>query len=321
MYANDKNSHRTPFDDERILYSDLEPDEESSHALTTFGQRIFKRFGIKVVTHAVIEEENDEGDFDVRITYVPDDVLASNTEPDLVEVRLLTLGKDAWQRTSHKRLLTSLVLLFLVILLVSISLFGHISSSLFPLLSTSPQAAPTTHFTYNDTPPNRTETNHVSAGPDDAVVIAAQAMPQYCPTGTMLGQGKQVGNFPVWLSGIDAETAMVHLPTLVLKTTKGWKGWVVHLQIAGRYRYLTTINLTAFNIYGAATPLFHNPYTSLDSPRLFIDPKHPMGFLGANIAPNIGTWDISLYLPNAGCYAISTSWGQANWFINFAAGR
>ena len=321
MYANNRNSHIHSFDDERVLYSDLEPDDESSHSLATFGQRFFKRLGVKVVPHAVMEEENDEGDFDIRITYVPDDVLAANTEPDLLEVRLAALGKTAWQRTTHKRMLTGLVLLLLVVLLVGISLFGHVPFNFFPLSSIPPQAVPTTHYTYNDTPPHRTETNLVAAGADNAVVITAQAMPHYCPTGTMLGQGSQIGNFPVWLSGIDTETAMVHLPTLVLKTMKGWKGWVVHLHLAGRYKYLNTISLNAFNIYGAATPLLHNPYTSLDSPRLFLDPKHPMSFLGASNAPNIGTWDISLYLPNTGCYAISTSWGQGHWLINFAAGK
>jgi len=322
MYAHDRDSHITPFNDEIITYSDIEPDEEHSHPLAMFGNRLSKRLGITVVPHPAREEgENDECEFDIRMTYVPDDVLAADTEPDLLEVRLLTLGKNAWQRTTHKRLLTNCVLLLLLVLLIGIALFGHIPFNLFPL-SAVPSQAPSS--SRSDTLPpatHRTEVNLVSAGPNNAVIIAARAVPQYCPTGTMLGQGRQIGNFPVWVSGINTGTATVHLPTLTLKTMKGWKGWVVHLHLAGRYKYLTAISLTASNIYGSMPPLLHNPYTASDSQRLFIDPKHPMSFLGASSAPNIGTWDISLYLPSAGCYALSASWGPGHWLINFAAGQ
>jgi len=289
-----------------------------------YGNRLFERFGVKVVPHSVPEEEeNDECEFDIRMTYVPEDVLAANTEPDLVEVRLLTFGKNAWQHTHHKRLLTSLVLLVLCLLLVGIALFGHTPFILFPL-SSAPQATQITGFTRVDTLPpstHSTEANLVSVGSNDAVIVHARALPQYCPTSTPLGRGRQIGNFPVWLIGIGLETATIHLPTLTLKTMKGWKGWVVHLHLLGRYKYLTLISLNALNIYGSAPPLLHNPYTASDSQRLLIDARHPMGFLGASSTSKIGTWDIPLYLPSAGCYALSASWGQGHWLINFTAGQ
>ena len=322
MHANDGNSHANPFDDEAIRYSDLELDEEPSHPLMLYGNRFFKRLGIKVVPHSLPEEEENDGcEFDIRMSYVPDDVLTANAEPDLVEVRLVTLGKNAWQRTRHKRLLSSLMLLVLCILLIGIALFGHTPLTLFPLSSAQPQA---THFTRADTLPppiNRVEMNIVSAGADNAVIINASAMPKYCPAATQLGKGRQIGNFPVWLSSINAGATMIHLPTLTLKTMKGWKGWVLHLRLLGRYKYLTSISLNVLNMYGSMPPLLHNPYTATDSPRLFIDPKHPMGFQGTSNASNIGTWDIPLYLPSAGCYALSASWGQGHWSINFAAGQ
>ncbi len=325
MHADDGNSHTTRFDDEVIHYSDVETDEEPPHPLVTYGNRLFGVFGVKVVGHPLPEEEeNDEGEFDVRITYVPDEVLDADTEPDLVEVRLLTLGKNTWQRTRHKRLLTSLVLVALCALLVGITLLGHTPLNFFPLSSVHPQATPIAGFTRNDTfPPSKNaEANLLmSVGSDNTVIVNAGAMPQYCPTSTLLGQRRQIGNFPVWLSGIDTKTGMVHLPSLTLKTMTGWKGWVVHLQLVARYKYLTEINLNVLNIYGSTPPLLHNPYTASDSQRLFIDAKHPMGFQGTSNAPTIGTWDISLYLPSAGCYAMSASWGQGHWLINFAAGQ
>lgn len=326
MYAKDGNSRTNPFDNERIVFNNLEPDEvQSLHPLKKFGRHLSERFGVTLIPHSLPEEEeNDECEFDIRITYVPDDVLAENTEADLLELRLAKLGKNAWHRTPHKRVLTTLILLLLIVLFVSIALFGFTPFNLFPLSSVAPQATQTTLSTRDDLPPTqRSETNLVSMGPHNAVIIAASAVPQYCPVGTMLGQGRQIGNFPVWMSGINTETATVHLPTvtLTLKTAQEWKGWVVHLHLSGRYKYLTTISLNALNIYGSTPPLLHNPYTALDSQRLLLDPKHPMGFLGANNAPGIGTWDISLFLPNAGCYAIGASWGPGHWLVNFAAGK
>ncbi len=324
MHANDGDSHGFRFDDEIIQYSDLEPDKEHSRPFMMYGKGLLERFGVKVVPHAMLEEEEDEDDgceFDIRMTYVPDDVLAAHTEPDLVEVRLLTLGKNAWQRTRHKRLLSSLVLFALCLLLVGISLFGHIPFTLFPRSAAQSQ---TISFTRVDTlppPPHSIEVNLVSAGANNVLLVHASAMPQYCPTGTLLGRGRQIGNFPVWLSGLGSQTTTIHLPTLTLKTLKGWKGWVVHLHLVGRYRYLTTISLNVLNIYGSVPPLLHSPYTTTDSQRLLIDAKHPMGFEGASKVPTIGTWDIPLYLPTAGCYALSTSWGQGHWLINFEAGR
>ncbi|GAC1433703.1 MAG: hypothetical protein PVS3B3_34930 [Ktedonobacteraceae bacterium] len=143
MYANDGNTHAKPFDDEVIPYDDLELDDEPSHPLALYGHRLFQRLGVKVVRHPVLEEEeeNDECEFDIRMTDVPDDVLATtNTEPDLLEVRLAAFGKKTWQHTPHKRLLTWLALLLLLVLLISITLFGHTSFNLFPLSSMQPQA-------------------------------------------------------------------------------------------------------------------------------------------------------------------------------------
>ena len=319
MRANEVDSYTHPFDDERVLYSVPDVDEEPANPLKRVGQRFWKRLGIQFVGHAKPEiEEDDDSEFDVRISFVPDDVLATYTEPELPEVRLAMLGKSAWRRSQHKRLWVSLVLLLLTLLLVGIALFGHTS----PFSQTPSQTKRTISFTLNDISPivHKDEANYVTAGPTHTIITAAP-VPQYCPTGTMLGQGRQIGNFPVWLSGIDSATDVVHLSTQTLKSIRGWKGWIVHLQLSGRYKSLDIINLTALNIYGSTPPLLHNPYTVIDSSRIFINAKHPMRLLGASNAPNIGVWDIALYLPTAGCYALSASWGPGHWLINFAAGR
>jgi len=118
MYANESNSHTTTFNDE---------EQDVPQILGTCGKRIFRYFGIKVVTHPVPEEEDkdDECEFDIRVTDVPEDVLAANTEPDLLEMRFVAFGKNIWQRTLHKRSIGSLLLLLLLVILVSVSVFGH----------------------------------------------------------------------------------------------------------------------------------------------------------------------------------------------------
>ena len=212
MHANNDRSRTTTFRDEGIVFSNLEPDEEeaSSNTLATFANRLSKRLGIKVVTQPASEEEEDECEFDLRMMDVPDDVLATNTEPDLLEVRFAVLGRTLWQRTRHKRLFAYLLLFVLLIVLVSISAFGQTLLGLFPLSSLSPRPTPVTHFTYGSTsnvPVQATEPNFVSRKSNSEVTVVARSIPQYCPDSVMLGQGRQVGNFPVWMSGIDSGNA------------------------------------------------------------------------------------------------------------------
>ena len=317
MRANEVDTYAHPFDDERVLYSVPEPEEEPPPLL----QRLLLRLGIKLVPHAFPEmEESDDGEFDLRITYVPDDVLAANEEPDLPEVRLAALGRNAWGRTP--RLLQSM-LIFLLILFIIFVLFGNAIFTLFFAPFAQSQTQQTPSFVEGDTFPSVThvETNFVATGPHHTMIVTARPIPQYCPTGTMIGQGRQAENFAVWLSGIDPETALVHLPPQTLKTTKGWKGWVVHLTVSSRYKSLNTISLNALNLYGLTQPLLHNASTTLYSQRIFIDAKHPSSFVGSANVPNIGIWNVNLYLPNAGCYALSASWGAGHWLINFAAGQ
>ena len=58
------------------------------------------------------------------------------------------------------------------------------------------------------------------------------------------------------MTGIDSATTPVHLPTLTLKTLKGWKGWIIPLHVAAKYGYSINIVLTTFNIYSSSMPLF-----------------------------------------------------------------
>lgn len=320
MRGNEIDSYTHPYDDERQLYYVPDSDEEPSNPVKRAALRLWKRSGISIVTHAKPEsEEEDDSYFDVRISFVPDDVFETYTEPDLPEVQLAQRGKEVWQRSQHKRLWVSLALILLVSMCIGFSLLAHtFPSSAVPSGAQQPQG-----FTHNNTlspPPLKDETNFVTAGPTHTLIMAAP-VPTYCPTGTILGQGKEIGSFPVWLSGIDPNTDVVRLPAQRVKSIQNWKGWPVHLLLASRYKILTLISLTAYNIYGSNPPLLHDPYTSDDSDRLLIDAKHPMHLLGSANPPNIGTWDITLYLPNAGCYSISGAWGRGHWLINFAAGR
>ncbi|GAC1357783.1 MAG: hypothetical protein NVS4B12_19940 [Ktedonobacteraceae bacterium] len=326
MYANDRNSHSTIFDEDAITFSDLEPDEEqnASNSLQKIGSRLFKHLGIKVITHpALKEDEGDECDFDIRMTDVPEEVLEANVEPDLLEVRLATMGKRIWQHTPRKRLVASLLLIVLLTLFVSISSLGNTLLSLFPVLAGTSQSKQAVYFNRGstfDAPVDGTEENFFSFGLNNAVKVTARSIPPYCPSGTMLGQRRQVGNFPVWLSDIGT-AATIHLHPLVLNTIRDWKGWIVPLHLEGKYKYVGGITLTVVNIYGTSIPLLQDPRNTVTAPRLFIDTQYPMSITGANGMRQIGIWDIALYLPGAGCYGISASWGQGHWLVNFAAGQ
>ncbi len=318
MHPNDQNSHKAFDDEDDIIFSNLEQDEEQ-HPL----DRLFRFLSVKLVTQPVEEEEvDDECDFDIRMTDVPEEVLEAYAEPDILEVRIATIGKQFWTRTPRKRLLASVLLLTLVALLIGISSFGHATLSLFPLFSGTPQVKQSLNVRSGvslDSPASHEEENYLSFGPNTSVMVTARAIPNYCATGTMLGQGRQKGNYPVWPVGID-DTAIVHLPLLLLPTIKNWKGWVIPLHVRGRYNYVSSISLTVFNLNNTSSPLLQDRYTPVADMHLFLDTKHVASVTGTGLRA-IATWDVSLYIPNAGCYGLSASWGRGHWLINFAAGK
>ena len=311
------NSSQIFNDEDEITFSDLEPEDEQ---LTTL-DRFFKPFGLKLVRHAVEEEEDDDCEFDLRVTDVPDEVLDDHAEPDLLEVRLASVGKQFWTRIPRKRLLASMLLLTLVAIFIGISSFGRATLALFPLFSSTPQVKQSSILDQQaslDFPASHNEENYIEYGPNTSVMITARTVPNYCSSETVLGQGKQIGNFPVWTTGID-NTAKVHLFPVLLQTIQGWKGWMIPLHIIGRYNYIDSISLTAFNTNSTSSPLLQDKYTLVAAAHLFLDTKHVASVTGIGIR-KLGTWDVSLYVPTAGCYGLTASWGAGHWMITFAAG-
>ncbi len=306
-----KDAHTTVFDADAMVISDL--DEDLEHPLQNIGAAIFKRLGIKVVAHPVQEEvDEDECDFDIRMMDVPDEVLANNTEFDLPEVRFATASKRLWERIPRKRLFTVLLLG----ILLGISSFGQIFSRLPPTTPPRKSTSYSSSIVARDNPLPVTETNILTFKVDHSILVTARTLPDYCPSGEMLGQGNQIGSFPVWLLGIDS-TAKVQLPPISLKTIDGWKGWAIPLQLHGKYTYLQTITLTVVNLNGTSSPLLQT--NTMLSSRLVLDAQHPMHVTGVSTR-KVGIWDISLFLPGAGCYAMVGAWGHGHWMITFSAG-
>lgn len=304
--------------EDEITFSDLAPDGKQETVLHKFLQSL----SIKFVARTAEEEEDNECDFDLRMTDVPDEVLDAHDEADIFEARVASIGKQIWTRTPRKRLLASTLLLTLVALLIGVSSLSHTILSLFPLFPGMQQANQSLQL-HRDVllgvPVSHNEENYVSSGPNTSAMVTSRAIPNYCPIGTMLGQGKQIGNFPVWIIGIDG-TANVHLPPVILQTIKDWKGWMIPLHIRGRYKYIDSITLTVFNIGSTSSPLLQEKSTPVISSRLFLDTKHITTITGTSIRA-IETWDVSLYIPSAGCYGLSAAWGTGHWMINFAAGK
>ncbi len=312
------NSNQIFTDEDRITFSDLDSENEQKTPL----DRFFKPFNIKLVTRIVEEEEDDDCEFDLRMTDVPDEVLETYAEPDLLEVRLASVGRKVWTRMPRKRLVASMLLLTLTAVFISISSLSHATLGLFPLFSSTPQVKQSSILDQRaslDFPASQNEENYIEYGPNTSVMITARAMPNYCTSETVLGQGKQIGNFPVWATGID-NTANVHLFPVILQSIQGWKGWMVPMHIIGRYNYIDNISLAVFNTNGTSSPLLQDKYTPVPSAHLFLNTKHVASVTGSGIR-KLGTWDVSLYLPTAGCYGLTASWGAGHWMITFAAGQ
>jgi|GEM_PF-3564463 len=310
----------TIFDEDELTISDLDEEQGPVQPLQRLGNHLCKRLRIKVVAGPVPEEaDNDECEFDIRMTDVPTEVLTQNAEPDLIEMRVATFSKQLWQRVSRKRLYGSVLLAILLAFLVGVSSFGQIALHLFPTSAPIQQSssASLSLGDRGDTPVLPiNETNILTPGPNNSTIVMARPLPSYCSSGEMLGQGRQIGSFPVWVLGIDS-TAQVHLAPTVVKTVKTWRGWAIPLHLHGKYTTLQNITLTVVNLNNTSYPLLQDR-TTLSS-RLFLDAQHPMSIGGVDA--KLGIWDLSLYLPSAGCYAMIAAWGHGHWMITFSAGE
>ena len=219
--------------------------------------------------------------------------------------------------TSHKHrpLPSWFVCALLVLLLLTACSSGQGLSS--PSPTVKPQ--PTQQTAPGLSPVVQRPTQQTSPGPSPVATLLAPA-PQDCPSGPALGSkvfpqfngSPATGSGPVWESGLPPN-ATVNVDDLGYTP---WPGTKILWPIGPDFPNIVTVRVTNLR---TGTEAWWDIGAGDPPPSM---PVRPLILDGAgNRGGGPPTFGADLYLPQAGCYAMSVSWPDGQWRLLFAVGR
>lgn len=273
------------------------------------------------------DDEDDDCEFDLRMTYIPlEELPATERAPRFTQIKQHMMKG----RRPRAMFFSALLLVMIVILVNTITPLHDRLISLLTIPAASPvaqnpQSPYPGHLLDNPTSTiveeSKTTILSVTVDGRQKYMYVPAAVPYECPTSIIPGNGRQIGNFPIWLSGFGGVNTVFHLQPGLVSHTRDWQGWVVNFQVKVKMRYTSLILLTIIDVNHISSPLLDDPTDGTHTWRIVLNPLKPQHALGPAGKQYIGTWDMSLYLPGAGCYALNAAWAEGNWEDIFAAGR
>ncbi|HCI80534.1 MAG TPA: hypothetical protein DHW02_12685 [Ktedonobacter sp.] len=316
-----------------VELEDIPPEETDALSTTlsrirTYVTRRMRHFKVTFTSQAPYDEdEDDDCEFDLRMTDVPlEELPASEHTPYFNQIR-----QSVMQGRRPRALLFSMLLLVMLVILANTITPLHDSlTSLFPASTATPIAQnPLSPYPGHllDNPTNivveesKTTVSLVTVGGQQEYMYIPATVPYECPTTIIPGQKRQFGNFPIWLSGFGGANTILHLQPSYVLHSQDWQGWVVNFQVNAKMRYTSLILLTIIDVNHVSSPLLNDPTSGTHTWRIVLNPLKPQHAIGPKGKQYIGTWDMSLYLPGAGCYALNAAWEEGSWEDIFAAGR
>ena len=150
---------------------------------------------------------------------------------------------------------------------------------------------------------------------------------QSCLAEPVRGLSDEVGGAPVWIVGFGGPGATLHLsptplPVSAFPNKFGWAA-AITLEIQSSYTGLITLSggsrsndlplVLGFGLDPSQGQLFS---IALGTQQPVISPGPPSTFKARRTA-----WNITIYVPAAGCYFLRATWPGGGWIINFAAGQ
>ena len=202
----------------------------------------------------------------------------------------------------------------LILVLLTACSPGQGSSSSTPTVRPQPTQQPSP----GSSPVAHQPTQQPSPGPSPVATLLAQA-PQGCPLSPSLGSkvfpqfngAPATGSGPIWEAGLPTN-ATLHLDQLGYTP---WPGTKILWPIGPDFPHLVTVRVTnlrtgteAWWDTGAGPP-----------PSMPVRPLILDGY--GNRAGGPPTFGAFLYLPQAGCYAMTVGWTGGQWRLLFAVGR
>lgn len=334
MYNAEDNDQR---DDFRVEITDLPPEETPgiSSMLLDLGLRFFsgvRSFNVKVSWQARDDDEDEDNDddssFDLRVSDLPPEEITS------ISGKLLDSGKRFWPLRRHLSTFTLLgsALLVLVLAFTNIAPFYErasppIPSSLIPTPTREiwdtqgRDATAKILISGNSTIVIEGVATGWTSRADGTVTWQARPTPQDCPPGPVVGNSRQVGRFPIWITGFDGPQATIHLQRTKAVSLTAWKGWEVPLQVEMKWNATFPTTLTFGTLSNGVTPLFADPSTGALLPMMIFNPESTTQFAGQGPdRQRIHVWHVNVFFLGAGCYILTAEWYNGLWQIPFSAG-
>jgi hypothetical protein len=144
-----------------------------------------------------------------------------------------------------------------------------------------------------------------------------------CSVRPKVDRRQEVGHAPVWVGDFSGPYATMYLfpePVPVEAFPNGY-GWTVALSLEVQSNYKGPVTLSGSGLGNGIPLLFtygplENPTTSfpLDTRYPAVPPIH----IGGNSLRD--AWNVTMFLPAAGCYTLHAAWYGGDWQMNFAAG-
>lgn len=253
----------------------------------------------------------------IEIVDLPD------SELDVRSIYLLAFGRrfQSFARTPHFSLIPAcLITMLLLVLLSGSQLYQRIIPS--SRQHGTSEASSLLIISNSNTPgqTNVTITNSNGAWitSDGKSNTTQQKTVATCKTGTHIGAIQSVGNYPVWVKGLFGPQAHIILPISAYQASP-WFGWNITLQVAAIYNFHQPITLSVFSTqdefpaaFATAQPNTYNTSITLDT-QTPTQRNVPDGDKFRNI------WNVTLHIPQDGCYGLMADWSISTWSILFTA--
>ncbi len=206
------------------------------------------------------------------------------------------------------------VCILLILLLLTACSAGQGSSS--PSPTVRPQ--PTQQTSPRSSPVVQRPTQQTSPGPSPVTTLLAPA-PQDCPSGPSLSSrtfpgfnGSVTGSGPVWEGGLPANATL----NLDQFGYTPWPSTKILWPIGPDFPAMVVVRVANLR---TGTEAWWDIGAGDPPPSM---PVRPLILDGAgNRGGGPPTFGASLYLPQAGCYAMTVSWTGGQWRLLFAVGR
>jgi len=269
--------------------------------------------------HNNYEEQRD--DLEIEMT----DLGPDGTPNPMPFVRLPMHISPRLRHSLFLSLLTILSLIFIFVL-VSTPLLHDRLLSIFPS-QVSPAPTPTQQLADSSQPSSkigRTSNGSISVkmvGSNKLLAVIPGPIPTTCPAGPPVNQTHQVGNFPLWITGLDGPNAEIHLQDTWVPDLSDWKGWTVPLQLALKFNFIDPVTLTVGNLDDGPTPSFVSNNGLSPTTSITLDYHRAANVSQQALNEHPGIWKTTLSIPTNGCYYFSLSWPRGGWQVTFAAGR